>query len=325
MSEWKNLKKKFLKRFKVNPKNIDLSSLKVKLTNLDKIYWPEEGYKKKDLIEYYKNISSFILPYIKNRPQSLNRHPDGIKGESFFQKDIDPPYPAFIKVLDHYSKSTGKIINYLVCKDLNSLIYMANLGCIEINPWASRISNLNKPDFLILDLDPEDISFGKVVEVAITAKKILDKIKIKGFCKTSGGRGLHIYIPLKAKYSYNKALNFSKVLALIINQAVPDITSLIRSPKKRQGKVYIDCYQNLIGHTIAAPYCLRPKARAPVSTPLLWKELDSRLNPLNFTIKTIFKRLDKKGDLWKGVLGPGIDMKACIDRIYESYPVFLKK
>lgn len=309
----------------MNPKNIDLSSLKVKLTNLEKIYWPEEGYKKKDLIEYYKNVSPFILPYIKDRPQSLNRYPDGIKGESFFQKDIDPPYPAFIKVFDHYSKSTGKIINYLVCKDLDSLIYMANLGCIEINPWASRVRTLRKPDFLILDLDPEDTGFDKVVKVAIAAKKILDRIKIKSFCKTSGGRGLHIYIPLKASYSYNKVLEFSKILALIINQSLPEITSLIRSPKKRQGKVYIDCYQNRIGQTIAAPYCLRPRVRAPVSTPLLWNELGPRLNPLNFTIKTIFKRLDKKGDLWKGVLGPGIDMKACVERIYESYPEFSKK
>jgi len=309
----------------MNSKLKPLSPLKVKLTNLEKIYWPEEGYTKKDLIEYYKNISSFILPYIKERPQSLNRHPDGIKGESFFQKDIDPPYPSYIKVLDHYSKSTGKIINYLVCKDLNSLLYMANLGCIEINPWASRTSNLNKPDFLILDLDPEDTGFDKVVEVAITAKKILDKIKIKSFCKTSGGRRLHIYIPLKAKYSYKKTFEFSKVLAFIINQVVPDITSLIRSPKHRKDKIYIDYYQNRIGQTIVAPYSLRPRAGAPISTPLLWEELGSKLSPSNFTIKTIFKRLDKKGDLWKEVLGPGIDMKACIGRIYESYPVFSKK
>jgi len=309
----------------MNLKSKNLSSIRVKLTNLDKIYWPDEGYIKKDLIEYYKNISSFILPYIKDRAQSLNRHPDGIKAESFFQKDIDPPYPQWIKILDHYSKSTGKIINYLVCKDLNSLLYMANLGCIEINPWASRISNLLKPDFLILDLDPEGIGFDKVVEVANVVKKILDKIKIKGYCKTSGGRGLHIYIPLKARYTFNKALEFSKILALLINQTIPDTTSLIRSPKQRKNKVYIDCYQNSIGHTIVAPYSLRPRAGAPVSTPLLWKELNSKLNPLNFTIKTIFKRLDKQGDLWKGVLGPGINMKVCIDRISKFYPDFVRK
>jgi bifunctional non-homologous end joining protein LigD len=309
----------------MNPKLKPFHSLKVKLTNLDKIYWPDEGYTKKDLIEYYKNISSFILPYIKDRPQSLNRHPDGINGESFFQKDIDPPYPSWIRTLDYYSKSTDKIVNYLVCKDLNTLLYMANLGCIEINPWGSRVSNLRKPDFLILDLDPEGIGFDKVVEVAIVIKKILDEIKINGYCKTSGGRGLHVYIPLKAKYTFNKMLKFSKILALIINQTIPDITSLVRSPKHRKGKVYIDCYQNSVGHTIVAPYSLRPRTGAPVSTPLLWKELNSKLNPLNFTIKTIFKRLDKKGDLWKGVLGPGIDMKACTNRISKFYPDLLKK
>ena len=298
---------------------------KVKLTNLNKIYWPDEGYTKKDSIEYYKNISSFILPYIKDRPQSLNRHPDGINGKSFFQKDIDPPYPSWIETMDYYSESTGKIINYLVCKDLGTLLYMANLGCIEINPWGSRVESLHNPDFLILDLDPEGISFDKVVEVAIVIRKVLEKIEVDGYCKTSGGRGLHVYIPLRAKYTFEDALQFSKILARIINQEIPAITSLIRSPEQRKGKVYIDCYQNRVGQTIVAPYSLRPRIGAPVSTPLLWKELNSKLSPINFTIKTIFKRLDRTGDLWGKVLGPGIDMEACTGRISKFYPQSLIK
>jgi bifunctional non-homologous end joining protein LigD len=292
---------------------------KVKITHPDKIFWPKEKYTKKNLFDYYKNISNFILPYIKNRSQSLNRCPDGINGECFFQKDIDYDLPNWLKTVKIFSESRNKDIHYLVCKDIDSLLYMINLGCIEINPWNSRISNIDYPDYAVLDLDPLDVNFGVVVKVAITIKNVLDDIGINGFCKTSGATGLHIYIPLGAKYTFDQALDFTKIIANIVQLKIPELTSTERLPSKREEKVYIDCYQNRIGQTMAAPYCIRPIEGATVSTPLSWEELNEKLSPTNFTIKNIFKRLDKIGDLWKGVLGTGINIEKCIDKISKKY------
>jgi len=283
--------------------------VRVTLSNPDKIFWPAEKYTKSDLFEYYKKISSFILPYIKNRLQSLNRCPDGISGECFYQKDIDYDLPDWLKTKKVYSESRNEYTNYLICRDIDSLLYMVNLGCIDIHPWSSRVTNLEKPDFAILDLDPLDVNFKTVIRVAIEAGRLFKELRIKAFCKTSGSKGIHIYIPLGAKYSFEQSLDFMKIIASILNKQLPNLTSLDRSPDKRHNKVYLDCYQNRIGQTVAAPYCLRPRKEAPVSTPLSWEELDENLTPEDFNITNIFKRLDKTGDLWEGVLGPGVDMK----------------
>jgi len=290
---------------------------KVILTNPDKIFWPEEKYTKKDLFEYYKKIASFILPYIKDRLQSLNRCPDGILGECFYHKDIDHELPDWLETKKIYSESTNKYINYFVCRNLDSLLYMVNLGCIDIHPWSSRTAGLEKPDFAILDLDPLDVDFSSVIDVAIAAGKLFDEIKIKAFCKTTGSKGIHIYIPLNAQYTYEQSLDFIKIIALVLNSRLPGLTSLERSPDKRHKKVYLDCYQNRIAQTVAAPYCIRPVKGAFVSTPLYWEELQENLTPGNFNISNIFSRLDRIGDIWKGVLGPGIDIGKCIDKLKE--------
>jgi bifunctional non-homologous end joining protein LigD len=292
---------------------------KIEITHPGKVFWPKEKYTKKDLFDYYKNISPFIMPYLKDRPQSLNRCPDGINGECFFQKDIDYDLPEWLETVKIFSESKNKDIHYLVCKDIDSLLYMINLGCIEINPWNSKIGKIDYPDYAVLDLDPLDVKFNDVVKVAITVKDVLDDIGINCFCKTSGATGLHIYLPLKAKYTFNQALDFTKIIANIVQLKIPELTSIERLPYKREEKVYIDCYQNRIGQTMAAPYCIRPREGAPVSTPLSWEELNEKLNPANFTIKNIFKRLDKVGDLWKGVLGTGINIEKCIDKISKKY------
>ncbi|MCL6088368.1 MAG: non-homologous end-joining DNA ligase [Actinobacteria bacterium] len=291
----------------------------VELTHPDKIFWPKENYTKKDLFEYYEKISAFILPYIINRPQSLNRCPDGIAGECFYQKDIDYKLPDWLHTKKIYSESKNEDIDYLVCTDLDSLLYMVNLGCIDIHPWNSKINKLEYPDFAVLDLDPLDVSFREVKTVAIGVKKLLDEIEIKGFCKTSGSKGIHVYLPLGAKYTYEQTLDFTKILAKSVNISLPELTSIERSPEKRNKKIYLDCYQNRIGQTVAAPYCIRPIPGAPVSTPLLWKELERDIKPSDFTIKNIFSRLDEIGDIWKGVLGQGINLEKCIKKLSAKY------
>jgi len=293
-------------------KLIKINGKKFELTNLEKIYWPSEKYTKGELIEYYHTISKYILPYIKNRPHSLNRYPNGIKGQSFYQKDVKGKVADWIETAEVYSESNDENINYYVCTDEASLLYMVNLGCIEINPWFSEVKKINNPDFLAIDLDPLDISFKQVIETAKAVKEVLDKAGAACFCKTSGATGIHIYIPLRAKYDFEIAKEFAHVIAEMVNNMIPKITSIERSPSKRKKKVYIDYLQNRKGQTLAAPYSVRPKPKAPVSTPLEWKELNSIESPEEFTIKTIHKRLKKKGDLFKGVLGKGIDIEKCL-------------
>jgi bifunctional non-homologous end joining protein LigD len=247
--------------------NLDLKigKLTLKLTNQNKIYFPESGITKGDLINYYSEISSLILPYLKDRPQSMNRFPNGIGKESFYQKDVDPKtVPAWVKTEKIYSESNDKDINYLICNDKATLILMANMGCIEINPWNSRIPKLLNPDWLVIDLDPEKISFKEVVRAAQEVRKVLDELEVESYCKTSGATGLHIYVTLGAKYNYDVAKEFAELIAQLTHERLPQTTSVLRLPSKRQGKIYLDFLQNRKGQTLAAPYSARPKPGAPV-------------------------------------------------------------
>ena len=299
-------------------KSIKFGNKEVKCTNLTKVYWPEDGITKGDLIDYYQKISHYIIPYLKNRPESLNRHPNGIKGQSFYQKDMDVhSLPAWAKTSSIYSESNDKNIDYLICNDLATLIYMANLGCIEINPWHSNYNNPEYPDYLILDLDPGEISFIDVVNTAQVIKGICDELEITSYCKTSGATGLHIYIPLGGQYHYDAVKIFTELLANVTHERLPDTTSIERSTNKRKDKIYIDFLQNRKGQTIAAPYSVRPRPLATVSTPLLWEEVNHQLRPEMFTIFTIEERLKKTGDLWKGVLGKGINLQKVLTAIHK--------
>jgi bifunctional non-homologous end joining protein LigD len=292
-------------------KDVKIGKITLHLTNQQKLYWSKEKITKGDLVNYYTEIASVMLPYLKNRPQSMNRYPNGISGPSFYQKDINlEQVPSWLKTEKIYSDSNKAYINYLICNDKATLIYMANLGCIEINPWNSRIGKLEKPDWIVIDLDPEAISFEKVVETALVVKKVVDELKMRCYCKTSGATGLHIYVPLGAKYEYKEARTFAGEIAKEVHERIPSFTSIERSPSKRQRKVYLDYLQNSKGQTLAAPYSVRPKPGATVSTPLEWKEVNKKLDPKAFTIDTIFNRLNKKGDLWKAVLGKGNKIKS---------------
>ncbi len=291
---------------------------KVKITHRGKVYWPEEGYSKGQLIDYYRQAAPLILPYLKDRPENLNRHPNGIAGPSFYHKDMRGELPDWIKTIKIYSESNEAEIEYLVCNDEATLVYMANLGCIEINPWNSRIKKLDNPDYTIIDLDPEDIGFDAVIKTAQAVHKVLDSAGIPSYPKTSGATGLHIYIPLGAKYDYEQSKTFAHIIGQLVNAKLADITSLERNPAKRQRRVYLDYLQNRHGQTLASVYSVRPKPGATVSTPLKWQEVKAGLDPKKFTMFNILKRVDKLGDLWQPVIRDGIDLAASLERLGDK-------
>ncbi|MBO3099050.1 DNA ligase D [Gelidibacter pelagius] len=297
---------------------LEVDGIKVQITNPDKIYWPEAMLTKYDLLDYYIKMSDHILPYLKDRPESLHRHPSGILGESFYQKDHEN-LPSWIETATIASKSSEKEINYLLCQNQASLLYMNNLGCIELHPWHSTIYQLDRPDYAIIDLDPsEKNTFEQVIETALAAKSVLDRANIKGYCKTSGASGMHIYIPMGGLYSYEEARDFTKLVCIYINEQLPDLTTLERSLKKRGPKIYLDYLQNRKGQTIASVYSVRPQKNATVSMPLDWSEVKSGLNLADFTIKTVPTRIGNKKDPFKGVLGEGIQMEKAMDRLMDS-------
>ncbi|QRR02044.1 non-homologous end-joining DNA ligase [Dyadobacter sandarakinus] len=287
------------------------------LTHLDKVYWPEEQITKGELLEYYANIAPYILPYLKNRPLSMRRNPNGITEPSFFQKDVGDSAPDWVKTFAIEAESTGKMVHYMVCNDVQTLLYAANLGCIEMNPWNSTISKLDYPDYIVMDIDPSDKNtFDDVVDVALVIKEIMDQTGIEGFCKTSGSSGLHVYIPFHKKYTFDESRDFAEILARMVTERLPKLTTLERSlSKRKKNQIYVDFLQNRIAQTLACAYSARPKPGATVSAPLEWKEVKHGLRPTDFTIKNMADRVKQKGDLFKGVLGKGMDMQKVLAKL----------
>jgi bifunctional non-homologous end joining protein LigD len=277
-------------------------------THLSKVCWPEDGVTKRDMFNYYYRVAEYILPYLKDRPMSLNRFPNGIHGPSFYQKDVKGKAPDWVKKTFPYTTSDGEAKEYLVGNDEATLLWMASLGCIEMNPWFSRIQSPDNPDYCVIDLDPDKNTFDQVIQTALVVKEILDAIDVPAFCKTSGSTGMHIYIPLAAKYTYDQSQMFAKLIVSLVHQQLPDFTSMERHIKNRGGKMYLDFLQNRPGATIAGPYSLRPKIGATVSMSLDWNEVKPGLTMKHFTIFNSIDRLKETGDLFKGVLGKGIDL-----------------
>jgi bifunctional non-homologous end joining protein LigD len=287
---------------------------RVEFSNPGKVFWPDEGLTKKDVIDYYRDVSSVILPYLVDRPQSLYRTPNGIASKGFFQKNMKEIAPDWVKTITIESESRGEI-EYMLCQDEDSLLYMANLGCIEINPWSSSLPDLDNPDYMIFDLDPVEIDFRELVKIAVEFRKLFEKLELPAYCKTSGSRGMHIYIPVRREYSYEQVQNFVKILESHIHNRFPSVTSFERSPSQRKGKIYLDYLQNGKGKTMASVYSLRPRPGALVSTPVGWDELTPSLKPENFTLINMRKRLEKKGDLWAGMFNKRIDMKEVLKNL----------
>ncbi len=306
------LKKSVMKR--ENEQLQKFGKQEVKLTNQNKIYFPKDQVTKGDVIAYYQSVAKYILPHLKDRPQSMNRFPNGIDGMSFYQKDASDEIPDWIETQKVFSESTDKYINYILCNDKATMAYLNNLGCIELNVWTSRKETTDKPDYLVLDLDPSDNNtFEDVILTAQTVKKVMDKAKIKGYCKTSGSSGIHIYIPAGAQYSFEQVKNFAHIMMQMVQKELPDLTTLERTLQKRdKGKIYLDYLQNRRGQTLASVYSLRPKNGAPVSMPIEWNELKTGLKPTDFNIENALARIEKKGDLFKPVLGKGFDMLKAI-------------
>lgn len=285
----------------------------IKFSNLNKIYWPKENISKREFLNYYYRVAPFILPYLKDRPMSLNRFPNGITGKSFYQKDVTGKVPGWVETFPYVSQGEHK--NFMLCNDEAALLYMASLGCIEMNPWSSTYKKPDNPDWCAIDLDPDKNHFDQVIETALVTKEILDALKVDCYCKTSGSTGLHIYIPLGKKYDYEASKEFGRVIAHLVNERLPKFTSIERPTAKRKGKLYIDFLQNRPQATLAAAYSLRPKPGATVSMPLEWEEVKKGLKMSDFNIHNAYERISAKGDIFKPVLGKGIDMQKALKNL----------
>lgn len=283
---------------------------KIEFSNKEKAFWVEEGITKGDLLAYYKEISPFLLPYLQNRPVVLTRYPNGIDGKSFFQKDAPVFTPAWIQTLPVWSEHSEREIRYFLCNDLDSLLYVINLGSIPLHIWASHSPHIDKVDWCVIDLDPKEAPFKQVVQLALETKAICKKAKIPCFVKTTGSSGLHLLIPLFQKFDHEQSKVLAELIGGILVARHPKICTQVRNPKKREGKVYIDHLQNGHGKTIAAPFCVRPLPGAPVSMPLRWSEVNARLHPRQFTLKNALKRMKKlKRDPLQPILKEKFDLE----------------
>ena len=295
---------------------VKLNKHELPINHLAKIFWPKEKYTKRDLLNYYYEMAPFILPYMKDRPQSLNRHPNGITGPGFYQKNVSGKVPEWIKTFPYRTAEDDEEKEFLVCTDEASLLYIVSLGCIEVNPWSSRVGKPDNPDWCIIDLDPDRRTpFDKVIEAAQVTKKVLEAAGIDSWCKTSGSTGLHLYFPLGARYSYDHSKEFARLVVQLVQGELPDFTTTERTVKARKGRMYLDFLQNRPQATIAAPYSVRPKPGATVSAPLHWDEVKKGLSMQDFTIRTMPARAREMGDLFAPVLGKGIDMEKALKQL----------
>jgi bifunctional non-homologous end joining protein LigD len=290
----------------------------LKLTHLNKLYWPEDKVTKRDMFNYYHQVAPFMVPYLKDRPMSLNRFPGGIHGESFYQKNVRDKAPEWTETMPH-TNGEGVDKDYLLGNNEATLLWMASLGCIEMNPWFSRVTSPDNPDYCIIDLDPDKQHFDQVIQAAQEVKKVLDAIDVPSYPKTSGSTGMHINIPLGAKYTYDQSQLFANIIVKLVQQQIPDFTTLERMISNRKGKMYLDFLQNRPGATIAGVYSLRPKPGATVSMPVTWDEVKPGLTMRDFTIHNAIDRVRKTGDLFTGVLGEGVDLAGTIQKAQSIF------
>ncbi len=272
----------------------------VELGSLDKVYFPDKGYTKADLFRYLYAVAAVMLPYLKDRPLILKRYPDGVDGKFFFQHDVDR-VPTYVETFS--TEAQGHKVDYVVCNNRATLLYLANLGVIPIHPWHSRRQSIDHPDYIVFDLDPGKVEFEIVRRVALAVKAFLDRLGLDAYPKTSGSRGMHVYVPLKPRYSYEECARFAERVAKQIVKENPDITTTERALDRRKpNRVYVDYLQNARGNTIVAAYSVRERPAASVSAPLTWKEVEREITPGDFTIATMPGRIRRKGDLFAEVL-----------------------
>jgi bifunctional non-homologous end joining protein LigD len=289
------------------PDTIKKGKRVLRLSNLDKPFWPEEGITKGDLLAYYRDVASVVVPHIRDRPFTMKRYPDGWQGKFFFQKDKPAGMPDWIPTLNievstrERPRQRRRIDAPLVNDEL-SLLWMVNMACIDLNTWYSRVDKLDRPDFVLFDLDPSpDVGFEETVQVALLVKEALDALGLESFCKTSGADGIHVLVPVERRSTYDDTRQFAEIIAGALAATHRGLVTTEWSKSKRRG-VLIDANQNGEGKTIASVYSVRPKAGAPVSTPLRWEEVNESLDPAEFTMDVVRQRVAEHGDLFEGVL-----------------------
>jgi bifunctional non-homologous end joining protein LigD len=298
-----------------NEISLTIEGRRLKFTNLNKIFYPADGYAKRDIINFYAAVAPLLLPHLQARPLSLRRYPNGIESEGFFQKQAAESFPAWLHT-ESIKTDEKSSTDFVICDDQSSLLYLANLGCIDQNPWMSRVGSLENPDFILIDLDPYHCAFDRIVEAAQTIKAKLDLIGLQGYPKTTGGDGMHLYIPLETRYTYAQSRSFAEILARWVTAERPDLFTTPRTVAAREkGKVYFDWMQNAEGKTISAPYVLRAYPGAPVASPLQWDEVRSGLKPTQFHIGNVLRRFDRVGDLFAGVLKKPQEMEPALERL----------
>jgi len=280
------------------------------------VFWPTAGYTKRDLFEYYRAVAPWLLPYLAERPLVLTRYPDGIDGKSFYQKNAPASTPEWIRTERVRSSRSEKELDYFVCDDEASLLYLVNLGTIPLHVWASRVGSLERPDWCILDLDPKGAPFGHVVRIARVLHALCDAIALPNFVKTSGSSGLHVLIPLGRGFTYEQSRSLGELLARVVIQEQGDIATITRAVGAREGKVYIDYLQNRAGQLLVAPFSVRPVPGASVSTPLRWREVTPSLDIHRHTIRTVPRRLARmKEEPLSPLLGLAPDLPAVLARL----------
>jgi bifunctional non-homologous end joining protein LigD len=275
----------------------------VRLTNLDKLFWPEEKITKRDLLQYYADVSGVLLPHLKNRAMVMKRYPHGAAGEFFFMKRAPSPRPEWIRTCSIEHRS-GNIIDFPVIDDLPSLLWVVNLGCIDLNPWYATCADVQRPDYVHFDLDPvPEATWDRVRSTALIARDALMKLGMCPVAKTTGSRGIHIYVPIVCGPPQKQVWNFAKKTALALAKLYPDlITAEYRIAKRPAGRVLVDYNQNAWGRTLASVYSVRPKPRAPVSTPLTWEEIEAGIQIEDFRLDNVPARVAEMGDLFKPLL-----------------------
>lgn len=291
---------------------VDPQTREVRLTRLDKVFWKDEGITKGELIEYYKNVAPWLLPYLKDRPTVLHRYPDGIDGDMFYQKDMPDWVPPWLRTTTLWSEHSQREIHYVLIDDPDGLAFIANMASIPIHCWASRIVDLEKPDWTIIDLDPKNAPREHVVPLALAIHKLCDAIGLPNYVKTSGQSGLHILIPLANQCTFDQARTLAYLIGLIIERQHPTMATTNRNPNARGGRVYLDWGQNAHGQLLVAPYSVRPVAGAPVSMPLTWDEVTPDLDPKRFHLRNALDRITTRIDPVLDVLETRPDLQAAL-------------
>ena len=294
-----------------------VTSSRVKFTNRSRVLWPQAGISKGEFIDYCDCVADTLLPYLEDRPLSLNRFPDGINGKSFFQKGAPGHTPDWVRTQKMESANEAGHVNFIICDERDTLLYLANSAAIELHPWHSQCDTPDTPDWAILDLDPYGAEFPDIIKIARTIGEILENAGLEPLLKTSGSKGLHIYVPVLPEYTYDHTRMFCEGVARLAVMRHPNIATVERQRSKRVGQVYIDFMQNRRGQTIAAPYSVRPVEAACVSTPLLWEELTDDVRPSMFTIHTVPERIERFGDLFADAIDNPVSLLPAIDAIRD--------